>query len=58
MDGDGVDGSEESGDLPLAVPLAGAEVFSPGKRKRQDNMLYKAEMFWQHHDNEDLNDDS
>jgi len=56
IDGDGID--EESGDLPWAVPPAAVEVFSPGKRKRQANMLYKADMFWRHHDDKDPNDDS
>jgi hypothetical protein len=50
MDGD--DDSETANAVPVVE-----EAFGPGKRKRRANMLYKTDMFWRHHDNDDPNDD-
>jgi hypothetical protein len=50
-----MDDNGESNDAQLEVPLA--EELGPGKRKRQANTLYNAQVFWRHHDDEDPNCD-
>ena len=50
-----MDGDHDS-EAGNAAPVA-EEAFGPGKRKRRANTLYKTDMFWRHHDDNDPNDD-